>query len=84
GQSLRVTLWGELDDISCLQELRADDSRVAPSKALFPINCSQPREGTLENLLIWTATFHCKVMIENFRTKRGGTTRHVVMKSAGK
>nr|GFB72581.1 hypothetical protein [Tanacetum cinerariifolium] len=52
GQSLRVTLWGELDDISCLQELRADDSRAAPSKALFLINCSQPREGTLENLLI--------------------------------
>nr|GEW22952.1 hypothetical protein [Tanacetum cinerariifolium] len=31
-----------------------------------------------------TATFHCKVMIENFRTKKGGTTRPVVMKSAGK
>nr|GEX99147.1 putative reverse transcriptase domain-containing protein [Tanacetum cinerariifolium] len=114
GQSLRVTLWGELsdvlvekktkhegvcamvltgmsgkeynnklylsstsstvfcdDDIPCLRELKADDSRVAPSKAPLPIDCSQPREGTLENLLIWTATFHCKVMIENFRTKKG-------------
>ncbi|GJU90261.1 putative reverse transcriptase domain-containing protein [Tanacetum coccineum] len=124
GQSLRVTLWGELgdvlvekktkhagvcamvltemsrkeynnklylsstssmvfcddDDIPCLQELRADDSRVAPSKAPLPIDCSQPREGTLDNPLIWarnrqnnvwTATFHCKVMIENFRTKKG-------------
>ncbi|GJT76115.1 uncharacterized protein Tco_1042840 [Tanacetum coccineum] len=123
GQSLRVTLWGELsdvlvkkktkhagvcamvltgmsgkeynnklylsstssmvfydddDDIPCLQELRADDSRVAPSKAPLPIDCTQPREGTLENLLIWalnlqnnTTTFHCKVMIENFQTKKG-------------
>nr|GEX42552.1 hypothetical protein [Tanacetum cinerariifolium] len=65
------------DDILCLQELRADDSRAAPSKAPLPIDCSQTREGTLENLLIWernrqnnTATFHCKVMIENFRTKK--------------
>ncbi|GJW14009.1 nucleic acid-binding, OB-fold protein [Tanacetum coccineum] len=122
GQSLRVTLWGQLgdvlvekktrhagvcamvltgmsvkeynnklylsstsstvfcddDDIPCLQELRADDSRTAPIKAPLPIDCTQPREGTLENLLIWarnrqnnTATFHCKVMIENFRTKKG-------------
>ncbi|GJY09825.1 putative reverse transcriptase domain-containing protein, partial [Tanacetum coccineum] len=97
GQSLRVTLWGELgdvlvekktkhagvcamvltgmsgkeynnklylsstssmvfyddDDIPCLPELRANDSRAAPSKAPLPIDCSQPREGTLENLLIW-------------------------------
>ncbi|GKD91255.1 DNA helicase PIF1, ATP-dependent [Tanacetum coccineum] len=123
GQSLRVTLWGQLgdvlvekktrhvgvcamvltgmsvkeynnklylsstsstvfcdddDDIPCLQELRADDNRTAPIKAPLPIYCTQPREGTLENLLIWahnrqnnTATFHCKVMIENFRTKKG-------------
>ncbi|GJT97617.1 replication protein A 70 kDa DNA-binding subunit C-like protein [Tanacetum coccineum] len=122
GQSLRVTLWGELgdvlvekktrhagvcamvltgmsvkeynnklylsstsstvfcddDDIPCLQELRADDSRAAPIKAPLPIDCTQPREGMLENLLIWarnrqnnTATFHCKVMIENFRTEKG-------------
>ncbi|GJX77882.1 replication protein A 70 kDa DNA-binding subunit C-like protein [Tanacetum coccineum] len=94
GQSLRVTLWGDLgdvlvekktrhvgvcamvltgmsgkehnnkvylsstsstvfcddDDIPCLQELRADDSRAAPNKAPLPIDCTQPREGTLENL----------------------------------
>nr|GEV01626.1 uncharacterized protein [Tanacetum cinerariifolium] len=53
-------------------------SRAAPIKAPLPIDCSQPREGTLENLLIWarnrqnnTTTFHCKVMIENFKTKKG-------------
>nr|GEX42530.1 hypothetical protein [Tanacetum cinerariifolium] len=40
------------DDIPCLQELRADDS-AAPSKASLLIDCSQPRKGTLENLLIW-------------------------------
>nr|GEU52391.1 uncharacterized protein [Tanacetum cinerariifolium] len=66
------------DDIQCLQELKADDSCAAPSKAPLAIDCSQPREGTLENLLIWarnrqnnTVTFHYKVMIKNFRTKKG-------------
>nr|GEY32647.1 hypothetical protein [Tanacetum cinerariifolium] len=42
------------------------------------VDSSLPREGTLENLLIWarncqnnTVTFHCMVMIENFRNKKG-------------
>ncbi|GJY43131.1 DNA helicase PIF1, ATP-dependent [Tanacetum coccineum] len=76
--STSSTVFCDDDDILCLQELRAHDSRAAPSKALLPIDCSQPREGMLENLLIWarnrqnnTATFHCKVMIENFQTKKG-------------
>ncbi|GKA23020.1 DNA helicase PIF1, ATP-dependent [Tanacetum coccineum] len=76
--STSSTVFCDDDDIPCLQELRADDSRTAPIKAPLPIDCTQPREGTLENLLIWarnrqnnTATFHCKVMIENFRTKKG-------------
>ncbi|GJR97082.1 DNA helicase PIF1, ATP-dependent [Tanacetum coccineum] len=55
-------------------------NRAVPSKAPLPIDRSQPREGMLENLLIWarnrqnnvwTVTFHCKVMIENFKTKKG-------------
>ncbi|GJR53662.1 reverse transcriptase domain-containing protein [Tanacetum coccineum] len=89
GQSLGVTLWGELGDVLvekktkhagvCAMVLTGmsgkeyniklylsstsstvfydDDDipclRVAPSKAPLPIDCSQPREGTLENLLIW-------------------------------
>ncbi|GJV77616.1 ATP-dependent DNA helicase PIF1 [Tanacetum coccineum] len=78
--STSSTVFCDDDDIPCLRELRADDNRVTPSKAPLPIDCSQPREGTLENLLIWArnrqnnvwnATFHCKVMIENFRTKKG-------------
>ncbi|GKB14094.1 DNA helicase PIF1, ATP-dependent [Tanacetum coccineum] len=115
GQSLRVTLWGDLgdvlvekktrhvgvyamvltgmsgkeynnkvylsstsstvfcddDDIPCLQELRADDSRAAPNKAPLPIDCTQPRERTLENLLIWARNRQNNVMIENFQTKKG-------------
>ncbi|GKC53149.1 hypothetical protein Tco_1075894, partial [Tanacetum coccineum] len=87
--STSSTVFYDDDDIPCLQELRADDNRAAPSKASLLIDCSQPRERTLENLLIWarnrqnnTATFHSKAVIENFRTKKGA---HLVgMKSTGK
>ncbi|GJS23494.1 nucleic acid-binding, OB-fold protein [Tanacetum coccineum] len=49
------------------------------SKKLFvPVYHSAPREGTLENLLMWarnrkndTAIFHCKVRIANVRTSKG-------------
>ncbi|GJZ77327.1 DNA helicase PIF1, ATP-dependent [Tanacetum coccineum] len=51
--STSSTVFYDDDDIPCLQELRADGSRAAPSKALLPINSTQPREWTLENLLIW-------------------------------
>ncbi|GJR00888.1 retrovirus-related pol polyprotein from transposon TNT 1-94 [Tanacetum coccineum] len=69
----------DLDEEEAIKrELRVDDSRAAPIKAPLLLDCSQPREGALENLLIWarnrqnnTTTFHCKVMIENFRTKKG-------------
>ncbi|GKB84180.1 replication protein A 70 kDa DNA-binding subunit C-like protein [Tanacetum coccineum] len=44
--STSSTVFYDDDDIPCLQELRADDSRAAPSKAPLPIDCSQPREGT--------------------------------------
>ncbi|GKA09992.1 DNA helicase PIF1, ATP-dependent [Tanacetum coccineum] len=66
------------DDIPCIQELKADSSYVQPTKAVLAVDSSLPREGTLKNLLIWarnrqnnTVTFHCKVMIENFRNKKG-------------
>ncbi|GKE19947.1 nucleic acid-binding, OB-fold protein [Tanacetum coccineum] len=49
------------------------------SKKLFvPVDHSALREGTLENLLMWTpnrkndtAIFHCKVRIANVRTRKG-------------
>nr|GEW20250.1 DNA helicase PIF1, ATP-dependent [Tanacetum cinerariifolium]GEW24774.1 DNA helicase PIF1, ATP-dependent [Tanacetum cinerariifolium] len=66
------------DDIPCLQELKDDSSSVQPTKAVLAVDNSLPREWTLEDLLIWarnrqnnTVTFHCKVMIENFRNKKG-------------
>ncbi|GKC38270.1 replication protein A 70 kDa DNA-binding subunit C-like protein, partial [Tanacetum coccineum] len=90
GQSLGVTLWGELGDVLVEKKTKhagvcamvltgmSGKDRATPSKAPLPIDFSQPREGTLENLLIWarnlqnnTTTFHCKVMIETFRTKKG-------------
>nr|GEY49825.1 hypothetical protein [Tanacetum cinerariifolium] len=62
------------------RELKADSrpASVQPTKAVLAVENSLPREGTLANLLIWarnrqnnTVTFHCKVMIENFRNKKG-------------
>ncbi|GKC67494.1 DNA helicase PIF1, ATP-dependent [Tanacetum coccineum] len=41
------------DDIPCLQELKADSSFVEPTKAVLAVGSSLPKEGTLENLLIW-------------------------------
>nr|GEW13948.1 hypothetical protein [Tanacetum cinerariifolium] len=42
---------------------------------------------TIRNLVVLclqTVTFHCMVMVENFRNKKGGTTYPAVMKSAEK
>nr|GEW45214.1 ATP-dependent DNA helicase PIF7-like [Tanacetum cinerariifolium] len=48
------------------------------SKASILVEFSQPKEGTLKNVLIWarnrkndTVTFHCKVTIKTIRTKKG-------------
>ncbi|KAL6587669.1 hypothetical protein OROMI_000647 [Orobanche minor] len=48
------------------------------NKVILPVYPSEPKDGTLENLLIWarnrkndTATFNCKVRIDNVRTKKG-------------
>ncbi|GJU17896.1 reverse transcriptase domain-containing protein, partial [Tanacetum coccineum] len=77
-QSSSSTVIYDDDDIPCIQELKADSSSVQPTKVVLAVDSSLPREGTLENLLIWarnrqnnTVTFHCKVMIENFRNKKG-------------
>ncbi|GKE11586.1 nucleic acid-binding, OB-fold protein [Tanacetum coccineum] len=114
GQSLRVTLWGDVGD-SLIEKKTAhvgmcaivltsmtaktynnklylsstsstviydnDDISsllVEPKKEMMMVNSSQPREGTVENLLLWarnrkndTVTFQCKVMIEDIRRKSG-------------
>ncbi|GJU20076.1 replication protein A 70 kDa DNA-binding subunit C-like protein [Tanacetum coccineum] len=41
------------DDIPCLHELKTENICVEPTKAALAVDCSQPKEGTLENLLIW-------------------------------
>nr|GEZ75053.1 hypothetical protein [Tanacetum cinerariifolium] len=71
--------------------LETEDFFIQPTKAVLAVDSSLPREGILENLLIWSrnrqnniVTFHSKVMIENFRNIKGGTTHPVVMKSAEK
>ncbi|GJW12561.1 reverse transcriptase domain-containing protein [Tanacetum coccineum] len=48
-----LTLIYDDDDIPFLQKLNTENSSVKPTKAALAANCSQPKEGTLENLLIW-------------------------------
>ncbi|GKA44691.1 DNA helicase PIF1, ATP-dependent [Tanacetum coccineum] len=63
-----------LIDNLCGRELKTNNSSIAPTKAVLAVDCSLPKEGTLENLLIWArnrqnnrATFHCKVMVLMYR-----------------
>ncbi|GKA16490.1 DNA helicase PIF1, ATP-dependent [Tanacetum coccineum] len=42
-----------LIDNLCGRELKIDNSSVAPTKAVLAVDCSLPKEGTLENLLIY-------------------------------
>ncbi|GJR09517.1 nucleic acid-binding, OB-fold protein [Tanacetum coccineum] len=89
GQSIRVTLWGSLGDVLIKKKakqagiLKALITNMPTSgkdskKLSVPVDHSAPREGTLENLLMWvhnrkndTAIFHCKVRIANVRTRKG-------------
>nr|GEV16050.1 ribonuclease H-like domain-containing protein [Tanacetum cinerariifolium] len=70
-------------------------SCVEPTKAALSVDCSQPKEGTLENLLIWACNLKNNVcmfsplLTKYFVTlpqglKKGGTTHPVVIKSAKK
>nr|GEV96950.1 hypothetical protein [Tanacetum cinerariifolium] len=70
------------ESILSLQELKTQGSVGESSKVAVPVEFSQPKEGTLENVLMWarnqkndTATFHCK------RLKLGvaNDTTHVVV-----
>ncbi|GJZ64159.1 DNA helicase PIF1, ATP-dependent [Tanacetum coccineum] len=65
------TVIYDADDIPCLQELKADSSSVQPNKVVLVVDNSLPREGTLENILIWARSRQNNVMIENFRNKKG-------------
>ncbi|GKA45852.1 54S ribosomal protein L19, mitochondrial [Tanacetum coccineum] len=54
------------------------DNLAKPKKEMMMADSSQPREGTIENLLLWAKnrknnamTFQCKVMIEDIRRKSG-------------
>ncbi|GJW53525.1 nucleic acid-binding, OB-fold protein [Tanacetum coccineum] len=58
--------------------INVHDSLVEPNKEMMMVDYSQPREGTVENLLLWarnhkndTVTFQCKVMIKDIRRKSG-------------
>ncbi|GKD11959.1 DNA helicase PIF1, ATP-dependent [Tanacetum coccineum] len=51
---------------------------VEPNNEIMMVESSQPREGTVENLLLWAinrknnmVTFQCKVMIEDIKIKSG-------------
>ncbi|GJZ10424.1 DNA helicase PIF1, ATP-dependent [Tanacetum coccineum] len=51
---------------------------VEPNKEMMMVDSSQPREGTVKNLLLWarnhknnTVTFQCKVMIKDIKRKSG-------------
>nr|GEW15163.1 hypothetical protein [Tanacetum cinerariifolium] len=51
--STSSTIIYDNDDIPCLQELKKSESFVEQKKEGLTIDSSRPREGTLENLLIW-------------------------------
>ncbi|KAL6575038.1 hypothetical protein OROMI_012323 [Orobanche minor] len=72
------TLILDDDEIPALKELKKEISGAGLNKVILPVYPSEPKDGTLENLLIWarnrkndTATFNCKVRIDNVRTKKG-------------
>ncbi|GJU85484.1 DNA helicase PIF1, ATP-dependent [Tanacetum coccineum] len=76
--STSSTVIYDNDDIPSLQELKTVTSLVEPNKEVMVVDCSQPIEETVENLLLWArnrkndmVTFHCKVMIKDARRNSG-------------
>ncbi|GKD04867.1 DNA helicase PIF1, ATP-dependent [Tanacetum coccineum] len=66
------------ENIPALLELKKENTVIEQTNNGLRADLSEPKEGTLENLLMWawnrkndSATFHCKVMIENIRTRKG-------------
>ncbi|GJX30592.1 reverse transcriptase domain-containing protein [Tanacetum coccineum] len=75
--SSSTLIYGD-DDIPILQELKAMTMSDEPNKEVMVVDSSRPREGTIENLLLWArnrkndpVTFVCNVMIEDVRRKSG-------------
>ncbi|GJR90541.1 zinc finger MYM-type protein 1-like protein [Tanacetum coccineum] len=58
-------------DIPALKTLRNENSGVESKNPSLPVDHSQPKEGTLENLLMWARNQKNDVMIESVRTKKG-------------
>ncbi|GJU71919.1 DNA helicase PIF1, ATP-dependent [Tanacetum coccineum] len=76
--SCSLTVIYDDENIPALQELKKENTVIEQTNNGLRADLSEPKEGTLENMLIWaqnrkndSATFHCKVMIENIRTRKG-------------
>ncbi|GJW57963.1 reverse transcriptase domain-containing protein [Tanacetum coccineum] len=66
------------DAIPTIKALKKANSVVSHQNSGTSVDLSQPRAGTLENLLMWarnrkndSITFHCKVTIDGIRTRKG-------------
>ncbi|GJR61402.1 hypothetical protein Tco_1503564 [Tanacetum coccineum] len=66
------------DAIPAIKALKKANSVVDQQTSGTSIDLSQPRAGTLKNLLMWarnrkndSITFHCKVTIDGIRTRKG-------------
>ncbi|KAL6552459.1 hypothetical protein OROHE_007823 [Orobanche hederae] len=72
------TLIYDNPDIPALIELKVEMSSVELNKAIVPVDFSEPKDGTLMNLLIWgrnkknnSMIYNYKVKIDNVRTRKG-------------
>nr|GEZ16097.1 hypothetical protein [Tanacetum cinerariifolium] len=71
------------ENILTLQELKTEGSVVESSKEVVSGDCSQPKEGTLENVLIWARNRKNDVWLMS-RPGNDGTTHPVVVVIAKK
>ncbi|GJR59128.1 ATP-dependent DNA helicase PIF1-like protein [Tanacetum coccineum] len=76
--STSSTLILDDEEIPEVKQLKSDSSGAEFSKELPPVGCSDMKDGTLENLLMWSrnrrhdsAIFQCIVLIDNVRTNNG-------------
>nr|GFA27804.1 hypothetical protein [Tanacetum cinerariifolium] len=61
----------ELQDLRNIKLTNNNDGEGALNQVTMNVDHFQPKDGTLENLLIWSSTFNYKVKIDNIRTKKG-------------
>ncbi|GKB54268.1 reverse transcriptase domain-containing protein [Tanacetum coccineum] len=57
--------------IPLLMRLKTDDSGVALTKEILPMDNTTPKVGTLKNLLMWARNRKYDVTIDKVRTKKG-------------